>query len=235
MEDIKIVNHIYTEEEFDKLIHNLTSAQKAKIQMLSKKIKPITRFSDLDIKLQPTKVKFISRKDETVAEFDVETDEEVQKLLNGVKEGKTSTTYKKIYFRSEKPVHLEDEGMPRDPKQVKDSYLGYIKKASSLYEEAFNWDSEFLCKAPKLVKIAEVQTYHTYGYPGFIKPSIAEVLIQLPESLQKEANAFGFGVKGDNIYQNLSPSQKFHDCYVNVYKLADGEVEPQEVIDHYNA
>lgn len=233
MENIKIINHIYTEEEFDKLIHNLTSAQRAKISKLSKKIRPITRFTDIDIKLQPTKFTFTDRETGSITEFDVKSDEEVQKLNDVIKPGKTSIAYKKLYFDADKPVDLGDEGMPRDQKQVEGSYLGYIKRVSSLYEQAFNWNPSFLCKTPKLVKIAKVQTYHTYGYPGFVKPTIAEVLVQLPEDLQKEATAFEFGVKGDDIYANLSPSQKHHNCYVNIYKLAESEKEPQEVIEEY--
>jgi len=38
--------------------------------------------------------------------------------------------------------------------------------------------------------IAEFSCYHTYGYYGFFKPSIAEVLQQFPDDVLSEANAF---------------------------------------------
>lgn len=38
--------------------------------------------------------------------------------------------------------------------------------------------------------LGEFSTYHTYGCPGFFKPSIAEVLQQFPDEFLNEANAF---------------------------------------------
>ena len=38
--------------------------------------------------------------------------------------------------------------------------------------------------------IAEFPCYHTYGYPGLFKPSIAEVLQQFPDDVLEKANAF---------------------------------------------
>jgi len=38
--------------------------------------------------------------------------------------------------------------------------------------------------------LAEFPCYHTYGYYGFFKPSIAEVLQQFPDEILEEANAF---------------------------------------------
>ena len=38
--------------------------------------------------------------------------------------------------------------------------------------------------------ITEFSCYHTYGYPGLFKPSIAEVLQQFPDDALEEANAF---------------------------------------------
>lgn len=38
--------------------------------------------------------------------------------------------------------------------------------------------------------ILEFPCYHTYGYYGFFKPSIAEVLQQFPDDVLEEANAF---------------------------------------------
>ncbi len=48
--------------------------------------------------------------------------------------------------------------------------------------------------------IAEFPCYHTYGYVGLFKPSIAEVLQQFPDDVLNEANAF---------YMTSSPETTF--------------------------
>ncbi len=48
--------------------------------------------------------------------------------------------------------------------------------------------------------IAEFPCYHTYGYVGFFKPSIAEVLQQFPDDVVDEANAFYMTSSPENAY-----------------------------------
>ncbi len=108
------------------------------------------------------------------------------------------------------------------------SFYGYMQQKGDIFSTSFNWDIEFLCKAPKLVKIAQIGTFHTFGYPTLVKPSEAEVLLQIPDDLQKEACAYEFCTRGETVDLNLSSDGKFHDCYVNLYKLADSEQESNE-------
>ncbi len=56
--------------------------------------------------------------------------------------------------------------------------------------EAFTWDPKRLGRAQNLVKHATIRTLHTYGYYGMFKPSIAEVLAQIPEALLEQTVAF---------------------------------------------
>ena len=46
---------------------------------------------------------------------------------------------------------------------------------------SFIWDPMITGKVSGIQTIAEITTYHTYAYYGFFKPSIAEVLAQIPE------------------------------------------------------
>jgi hypothetical protein len=41
-----------------------------------------------------------------------------------------------------------------------------------------------------LKPIRDIRTHHTYGYYGFFKPAIAEVLAQIPEDILEQVVAF---------------------------------------------
>lgn len=61
----------------------------------------------------------------------------------------------------------------------------YIKPVD-LFNIAYTWDPKVADKATGLKSLCDITTYHTYGYYGFFKPSIAEVLAQIPaEHLDK--------------------------------------------------
>ena len=51
-------------------------------------------------------------------------------------------------------------------------------------------DKRNIINKNQIETIGEFPCYHTYGYHGFFKPSIEEVLSQFPDELLKEANAF---------------------------------------------
>lgn len=55
---------------------------------------------------------------------------------------------------------------------------------------AFTWDPKLAGEAPEMPIIGKIRTLHTYGYHGFFKPSIAEVLAQIPEDLLPNVGAF---------------------------------------------
>lgn len=55
---------------------------------------------------------------------------------------------------------------------------------------AFTWDPCPTDPAKGLVEIARIRTLHTYGYYGMFKPSVAEVLAQIPEHLVDQVVAF---------------------------------------------
>jgi hypothetical protein len=67
--------------------------------------------------------------------------------------------------------------------------LHYIASCD-LRNTAFTWDPVLGQTAGRLMKLRTVRTLHTYGYYGFFKPSVAEVLAQIPEDLVDKAIAF---------------------------------------------
>lgn len=55
-----------------------------------------------------------------------------------------------------------------------------------LFGVAYTWEPKPADKATGLKSLCDITTYHTYGYYGFFKPSVAEVLAQIPaEHLDK--------------------------------------------------
>jgi len=67
--------------------------------------------------------------------------------------------------------------------------LHYIKEVD-LFNVAYTWNPKPTKPATGLEPIQDIKTYHEYGYYGLFKPSIAEVLAQIPEKLLKEVVAF---------------------------------------------
>lgn len=67
--------------------------------------------------------------------------------------------------------------------------LHYIKDVD-LFNISYIWSPEKADVAPALVPLEKIVTYHSYGHPALFKPSIAEVLAQIPCVLVKKVCAF---------------------------------------------
>lgn len=52
-------------------------------------------------------------------------------------------------------------------------------------DQAFTWFSHSDAPCPPLVKVSTFETTHSYGAPALFKPSVAEVMDQLPEYILK--------------------------------------------------
>lgn len=66
----------------------------------------------------------------------------------------------------------------------------YWIKPVDLRRTAFTWDPKPTRRATGLVKLRDITTCHTYGYHGFFKPSIAEVIAQIPLEILPDVVAF---------------------------------------------
>jgi hypothetical protein len=65
----------------------------------------------------------------------------------------------------------------------------YIKPCH-LRNVAYTWDATKAAKAPPLTELRVIRTYHTYGYYGMFKPSIAEVIAQIPPDVIDQVTEF---------------------------------------------
>lgn len=116
---------------------------------------------------------------------------------------------------------------PRIP-EVSSGELGYlVKKIKPLVKKqgklsfiapvhprdtAFNWSPTFTGPAPKLTKVADITTYHEFAAPAFFKPSLAEVLAQIPVGLRKEVDAFA-------IMGGVEVVGSYHRATIRLYRF----------------
>ena len=89
---------------------------------------------------------------------------------------------------------ISDEALRQRADKIKalvhqDGALHFIQEPN-LRETAFMWDPILTDKAPKMREVARITTYHTFGHPALFKPSIAEVLAQIPEDVVDKVSAF---------------------------------------------
>lgn len=80
-------------------------------------------------------------------------------------------------------------------------HLAFMKPVDP-YNQAFSWSPVAAEPAPGLVPYATIKTLHRYAYYGFFKPSIAEVLSQIPAELV--GRAVGFTCDGPETSDDLN-------------------------------
>lgn len=68
--------------------------------------------------------------------------------------------------------------------------LFYIKPPKDLAKTPFLWEPKMNGEASNLKPVITIMTLHQFGYYGLFKPSIAEVLAQMPVELENQAVAF---------------------------------------------
>lgn len=90
---------------------------------------------------------------------------------------------------------ISDEELEKRCKKIrplvrnKKGILRYIAKCP--YRDwAFMWSPKFRTKAPDLNVITDITTYHTWAFYGFFKPTIAEVIAQIPIDVLDRVVAF---------------------------------------------
>lgn len=88
---------------------------------------------------------------------------------------------------------------------------------------AFTWSPAFTGEAPAVRKVATLTTYHTYSYYGFFKPTIAEVLAQIPAELVEQVDAFELiGPEGVDDLNNHKQAlnEGYHVAQAVLYRYA---------------
>jgi len=73
---------------------------------------------------------------------------------------------------------------------VRENNKLYQIKIPDLRNVAYTWDYKVVEECKNLKEIVRIKTHHYCGYYGLFKPSIAEVLSQIPEDFIDKVNAF---------------------------------------------
>ena len=135
-------------------------------------------------------------------------------------------------------VRLDKDGNRRHEGDFEESdRLVFVKPSEILesYLYAFKTQDIVPVEVPELKVVASFTCYHRYGaYYGFFRPSVDEVLSQIPPSVDLD-QVQAFEIKVDSL--NISDVyDKFLDRQVStviLYKMKGGlpsEIESQEVI-----
>jgi len=94
---------------------------------------------------------------------------------------------KKIPSLSEKKLL---ERASRIKPVVRDKESLHFIKPVDIQSVAFTWAPELTEDAEMLHEFHRIKTYHSFGYGGLFKPSIEEVLAQLPDDIARQMVAF---------------------------------------------
>ncbi len=78
------------------------------------------------------------------------------------------------------------------PLMRRNGELRYVSVPRDLRNTSFLWNArpKLWGRTSDLGYFASISTYHTFGYQGFFKPSVAEVLAQIPEDYLAQTVAF---------------------------------------------
>ena len=96
-----------------------------------------------------------------------------------------------------------------------DGELWYIKNVHPR-RHSFTWDPKVTTKAGNLEQLARITTYHTFAAPVFFKPSVAEVLAQIPPRYVHATAAFE--IPTGPMYQYIKTSRECHKAKTTLYR-----------------
>ena len=132
-------------------------------------------------------------------------------LEKGVRQEKINTFLRKYRgIREEKPLRdkfaISKEKLDLLVTQIKpvvhkDGFLYYIKDVDPVGCSVI-YDPQITTKVENLEKIASIRTHHRQEVPWMIRPSIAEVLAQIPKKYIEQTRAFEILVDTFNEYNN---------------------------------
>jgi len=92
----------------------------------------------------------------------------------------------------------------------------YFETIESLRNISFIWSPIYGKTRADLEKLAQITTRHTCGYIGFFKPSIAEILAQIPKRYIKDTIAYETGREDKDICG--SSSGDYHIAKTRLYR-----------------
>lgn len=114
---------------------------------------------------------------------------------------------------------------------VRENGIPYYCRKLSIREltcTAYTYDKEYTdydecVDYNKLSVIADIKMLHTYNYYGFFKPTVGEVIRQIPKGMLKEVVAFEMlaGPIGINSIYRKELNAGFHVSVVRLYRSAN--------------
>lgn len=99
----------------------------------------------------------------------------------------------------------------------------YFIKPQDIFNVSYIWEPVKDKKASNLEQIKDITTYHGFNYYGFFKPSVSEVLAQIPKKLINQVTAFE--IINRPLYANdLNREKKaldngYHVATTRLYKI----------------
>ena len=78
----------------------------------------------------------------------------------------------------------------------------YFIKPVNPFTVAFAWSPTPVGRPPRLQELCTITTYHGYAFYGFFKPSVAEVIAQIPK--EHLDTVVAFSVKGPETAEDLN-------------------------------
>lgn len=125
-------------------------------------------------------------------------------------------------FKNKKRVHVSAE-------QEHDGSLWWLQNCD-IRNASFTWEGKREAPAKNLTPLCVIPTWHNCGYIGFFKPSIEEVLVQIPKELRAQVVAFETEIIEPNINNWVKGVHVDYDNYQHIARtiLFTGEM-PSEL------
>jgi len=128
-----------------------------------------------------------------------------------------------------------DNNLHESPRQNERLY--YIQPVD-IQQESYTWDPHPTRPAELGDKICDIATYHSYGYYGMFKPSVAEVIAAIPESLRDQVGGFEIISHpidaADLNWNKQALNDGYHQAITRLYaKVPEGtgQLPEEDVID----
>lgn len=99
---------------------------------------------------------------------------------------------------------------------MKDDILNFIEPVD-IKGMAFTWDPKLVDQAEGLEVILDIVTIHSCGHPALFKPSIQEVLAQIPEDIASKVVAFETFLEFSGVRKNMTDDGVYHKAKTILY------------------
>lgn len=104
------------------------------------------------------------------------------------------------------------------PLAIRDGELVEIDRVDPV-DVAYLWDPTYLGVAQDMEPVVDIRTFHTYGAPSLFKPSIGEVIRQIPPALLDDIDAFSLSFD-DDTSGAFADSGRLHTATATLYRRA---------------